>query len=176
MAEHKYGLKNLGSSLRIGIFAAFILTLSMMVGVLFASRNAEAATASLGAGSEVKIPELGVRLELPSELKDLTYFVDSTSVPGTKFIYFSTASLESLNSATSQCAAKAGAIGAAWMVAGDPKTAPELHMNSYKPLSKSYLVYQAPQSGCSSDSKVLEIQATQIKLLQAAISQTVEGN
>ena len=154
-----------------GIVALLIVAAVPLGATLMsAAATSNASSGTVPTVTQVNIPELGVSLPVPSELKDLTYTVDSTTVPGTTFVYLSTTALESLDNATTRCDAMQGAIGALWRVAQNPATIPAMHYNAAKFVGGSYLVFEAPQGGCSANPTVLQQQMQLVGLVKDALS------
>jgi hypothetical protein len=154
-----------------GGFIALLILAVVPLGVTVVSSAAsssapEAANSATSAVTQVNIPELGVSLSVPNELRDLKYTVDSTAVPGTTFVYLSTSALERFDDATTRCDATQGAIGAIWRVAQNPATTPDMHYNAAKFVGGSYLVFEAPQGGCSANPTVQKQQMQLVGLLK----------
>lgn len=156
----------IGGAVTLLILAAVPLGVSLVR----AATPSVVPSAAAPAVAQVTIPELGVSLPVPGELKDLKYSVDRTSVPGITVAYLSTTALERLDDATTRCDATQAALGAIWRVAQNPATTPDMQYRAAKLVGGSYLVYEAPQSGCSAIPAVYQQQMRLVGLLSEAIS------
>lgn len=121
--------------------------------------------------STYKIPELGIQLTLPSGLSasDLTYSVDTTTVPGTNLIGFTTLSLQQAAGTGSQCDAVNHPLGSMWKTTENPATSGASYAAS-KSLGGFYILYETPQQGCSSNSSAVTLETAQADLVRQALS------
>jgi hypothetical protein len=129
------------------------------------------------AAKTYKIPELGIELTLPSGLSasDLVYAVDTTTVPGTDLVDFTTSSLQQAAGADSQCGAIDHPLGSMRKTTQNPATSGASYAAS-KSLDGFYVLYDTPQQGCSSNSSAVTLETTQAGLLQQALSTAVSLN
>lgn len=120
------------------------------------------------ATATVKVPELGIEITVPDSLKDLQYVVDTTSVPGTTFVRLTTASLEAMDGASSQCTAAQSALGVMWKMTSSPADT-GARATTYKQVGAAYILYDHPQQGCSNKPATNQLQSSQATLLETAI-------
>lgn len=160
------------------IMALFVLAVFIAGGLVVRPFRVRAATTP-AAASTIALPEIGASIPVSAEIADLAYLTDSKTVPGTTFLYVSSKSLQSVNSAAGQCTTTSGALGAIWKVSFDPTTVPEMARDTVKKLpSGAYLVYQPPQTACSADDTVTTRQTKLIGLVRAAVAngQQLQGS
>jgi hypothetical protein len=122
--------------------------------------------------NEIAITELGFKMTLPTGLTGLKY-VAQTNLPGSaghpaySTSTFSTASLEQLAGAGSQCSATNGSIGSIAKYSEDPTTFASGAANTKK-VGNFYLVFITPQSPCSNQTAAEQLELSQTSLLRQA--------
>ena len=127
---------------------------------------------------KVKLAELNIALALPDDIKDLKYVnIDTAKQQGSfKILSGIAMSTSSLEDKSVECAADKSALGQLVKVEGQrPKEA--TIDNSFGALVKQYddyyIAYQSPQSACSQDKDIEQLQASQISSLKSALG-TIE--
>lgn len=109
----------------------------------------------------VKVPELGIQLTVPAEIKDLTYKIGHSGAfkNGQNGVdaLFSTTSLTAVDS---KCGTDFGPLGVLTMGAGqypsdDPTAAIDYGGNLVKQFPTFFISYTGPQAGCSENGTAL---------------------
>lgn len=122
-----------------------------------AAKAVSSAAASANASSYLEIKELGFKLPLSADIKDLQYFVND------KTAYFSTASLQSSawpsanNDATKFCSIGSMPLGVITKFNNTNDAGP----NQQKVLNGFVLGYAPPQSSCSTNQATINLQNNQ---------------
>jgi len=135
-----------------------------------AAAKAATAVAQVVTSNYLEVKELGFKLPLSSDIKDLQYFVNDKSA------YFSTASLQSSAwPSANNDAAKFCSIGSLPLgVITKFGSASEAGPTQQKVLSGFVLGYTPPQSSCSSNQTTINLQNTQKASLQKAFENAVK--
>jgi len=135
-----------------------------------AAAKAATAVAQVVTNNYLEVKELGFKLPLSSDIKDLQYFVNDKSA------YFSTASLQSSawpsanNDAAKFCSIGSLPLGVITKFAGASEAGP----TQQKALSGFVLGYAPPQSSCSANLATINLQNTQKASLQKAFENAVK--
>jgi hypothetical protein len=135
-----------------------------------AATAATNAAASAISSNYLEVKELGFKLPLTTDIKDLQYFVNG------KTAYFSTASLQSSawpsanNDAAKFCSIGSLPIGVITKFANANDAGP----TQQKALSGFVLGYAPPQSSCSTNQATINLQNTQKASLQKAFENAVK--
>ena len=138
------------------------------------------ASQDTAASEKVKLAEMNLAIALPSDLKDLKYVnIDTSKQQGSFTILAGIAiSTDSLESKSIECAADKSALGQLVKVEGQRPQDANVD-NSYGTLVKQYddyyIAYQAPQSTCSQDKDIQQLQASQISSFKGALSSIEEA-
>ena len=129
---------------------------------------------------KVKLAELNLAIALPSDIKDLKYVnIDTSKQQGSfKILAGIAISTSSLEGKSIECAADKSALGQLVKVEGQRPDSATMD-NSFGALVKQYddyyVAYQAPQSACSQDKDVEQLQASQISSFKSALSSLEEA-
>jgi cell division protein FtsB len=135
-----------------------------------AAAKAATAVAQVVTNNYLEVKELGFKLPLSSDIKDLQYFVNDKSA------YFSTASLQSSawpsanNDAAKFCSIGSLPLGVITKFANASDAGP----TQQKALSGFVLGYAPPQSSCSANQATINLQNTQKASLQKAFENAVK--
>ncbi len=135
-----------------------------------AAAKASTAVAQVVTNNYLEVKELGFKLPLSSDIKDLQYFVNDKSA------YFSTASLQSSawpsanNDAAKFCSIGSLPLGVITKFANASDAGP----TQQKALSGFVLGYAPPQSSCSANQATINLQNTQKASLQKAFEDAVK--
>lgn len=129
---------------------------------------------------KVKLAEMNLAIALPSDLKDVKYVnIDTSKQQGSfKILAGIAISTDSLESKSIECAADKSALGQLVKVEGQrPENATV--DNSYGALVKQYddyyVAYQSPQSACSQDKDIQQLQTSLISSFRSALSSIEEA-
>lgn len=129
---------------------------------------------------KVKLAELDLAIALPNDIKDLKYVnIDTAKQQGSfKILAGIAISTASLEGKSIECAADKSALGQLVKVEGQRPEESTID-NSFGALVKQYddyyVAYQAPQSSCSQDKEIEQLQASQISSLKTALSSIEEA-
>jgi hypothetical protein len=119
----------------------------------------------------VSIPELGIRIKTPSAIQDLVYLNEDADGPSAAAIKLSTKSLtdQAKKTDNDRCSAQGQGLGSIIKTNQGPITVPHVE----KMVSGSIIAYAYPQSTCSDDTQIKQLQSEQVEALKQAI-QTAE--
>ena len=126
--------------------------------------------------SSLYIKELDVTILLPDGITDLTYYANKELGEPDLAIYFSSLKLESSSEQFPECIAKQGPLGAIYKSDKNPQLDKSIRITALKEVGGSFYIYQVPHSLCSNNRDMEDTQASQMKLLQQAISTIEEKN
>jgi hypothetical protein len=135
-----------------------------------AAAAAAKAVVTAASGNYLEVKELGYKLPLTDDIKDLQYFVNGTTT------FFSTASLQSSawkadsSDAGMYCSLGSLPLGAISKF----NTAAEAGPNQQKVLSGFVLGYAPPQSNCSTNQATIDLQTKQKASLLKAFNNAVK--
>ncbi|SRR5581483_5486463 len=129
---------------------------------------------SANATAVVKIPELGVQVTVPNNLKDLTYQVNTVTLSNGNKAAYALLSTTALTAADAQCGTRSAALGSLETASGQyPGNDPYAAFN-YGPLLKQfptfYVTYAAPQAGCATGTSARSALSTDAEAFKAALS------
>jgi cytoskeletal protein RodZ len=138
------------------------------------STQQAATTTPPEATTVVKIPELGIQIAVPNNIKDLTYKTNTVTLSNGNKGTYALLSTTSLTAADSKCGASSAALGSLEAATGQyPGNDPYAALD-YGPLLKQfptfYVTYAAPQGGCATGKSALTAQNTNKAAFQAALS------
>ncbi len=141
---------------------------------------------SVAGPAEFNIPQFGVKIVLPDNIKDLKY---SSSNSGNPTVSFSTVSLEAAGNKFNTGAYKptdcnAGKAPLGFLIQFNPGDQAPMNppgttieqVSIAKKVGNHYYIYQPPQAPCSSNSEVESLHASQKTSLQQAINSSLAVN
>jgi|GEM_PF-1875117 len=151
---------------------ATVIFLAVAVLAVVTVRYASAVSDSIEEIYEIKISELGLVIQVPRDLSDMTYKIDTTTFPESPTILFSSSLLEDSDK-DGFCTSSYGPLGLITVTKLDPvklKYAPSY--DNWHSAGEYNLIYQYPQQGCSRDAKVSELQSKLINILHKSFVTT----
>ncbi len=138
------------------------------------NRQVMVPAATSPATTVVKMPELGIQITVPNTIKDLKYQTNTTTLTNGNKAAYALVSTTDLIAVDAKCSASSAALGSLETASGQyPSTDPYAALN-YGPLLKQfptfYVIYSAPQGGCSSTSSAQSAQNRDKATFQEALS------
>jgi len=119
--------------------------------------------------ARITIDSLGITMDVPVKLADITYKIDSTTYPDSPSILFSTKSLEAMDN-NGQCSSSHAPIGVITLTRHEPvklESAPSV--DNWHLIGHYYAIYQSPQQPCNNSKEAASLQMSQAILLHSSL-------